>query len=100
MIAIKKQNDRFQFTDSKTGYPVIWGDDLSISYTLKTDDLNTWERPHDCTPYESRKGALFVSDEAGYVLKNEDLQTTVKMWYEGDILWLELSTALAKVKRL
>lgn len=93
MIHIKKSGNGLKFTDSESGYPVIWGDDISISYTLKTDDLNQWERPHDCTPYESRKGILTVADaDDGYCLKNEELETTAKLWYEGDILWLELST--------
>ena len=94
MIALKQENNTLRFTDSQTGYPVIWGDDLSISYTLKTDDVTRFVRPHDCTPYESREGMLTVSEkrENGYTLTNQDLKTVLTVTEDGEKLWLELTT--------
>ncbi len=94
MINVQNQNGKLRLTDTATGFPVLHGDDLSISYTLKTDDVTTWERPHECTPYESRVGALTVTDtlKNGYVLSNAELQTTLQVTWEDEILWMELST--------
>ncbi len=94
MIRIEQKGDRLRFTDSASGFPVLHGGDLSISYTLKSDDVAQWERPHACTPYESRMGELTVAaqTETGYVLSNASLQTDLQIIREAETLWLELST--------
>lgn len=94
MIRIEQTGESLRFTDAATGYPVLWGGDLSISYTLKTDDITAWERPHDCTPYESRTGSLTVTEktENGYILCNEELKTTLIVTSQKDLVWLELTT--------
>ncbi len=94
MICIERQNGKIKFTDGETGFPVIHGDGLSISYTLQTDDVTSWERPNEATPYESRRGELTVTDmlENGYLLSNTQLQTQLRITTEGELLWLELTT--------
>ncbi len=90
MIQTQRHGDHVKLIDGKTGYPVLHGDDLSISYTLKTDNVTAWERPHECTPYESRRGELkAVGDN---ILSNEELKTSLKITADGEILWLELTT--------
>lgn len=93
MITIDKCGNSLKFLDDSTGYPVIWGGDLSISYTLKSDDVTTWTRPHECTPYESRTGKLTVTEETenGYILSNPALNATLTVTREGERLWLELT---------
>ncbi len=93
MIEISKAGKTLKFTDGATGYPVIWGDEISMTYTLKTDDITVLPRPHDCTPYESRRGELTLCrEENGYVLSNEALKTTLTVTSEKDLVWLELAT--------
>lgn len=94
MLLVEKSGTTLRITDKKTGFPVIWGDPVSISYTLKTDDITTAPRPHDCTPYESRTGELTVTEqlENGFVLRNSQLKTALTVTWEGDLLWLELTT--------
>lgn len=94
MIDIKQENTTLRFTDGETGYPVIHGADLSISYTLKTDDVTQFERPHDCTHYESREGTLTLthSRENSWILTNEALQTTLTVTRDKALVWLTLST--------
>ena len=93
MIEISKTGNSVKFTDGVTGYPVIWGDEISLSYTLKSDDITRQPRPHDCTPYESRKGELTLCrEEAGWVLSNPALKTTLRITSQEDLVWLELST--------
>lgn len=94
MFQLKKSGKTLKITDQKTGYPVIHGGELSISYTLKTDDVTQFERPHDCTPYDSRTGSLTVTEmwENGYILSNRELQTTLTITREEDLLRLELTT--------
>lgn len=94
MIRLEQKGNQLLFWDSESGFPVIHGGEVSISYTLKSDDVTAWERPHDCTPYESRMGVLTVTEktETGYLLFNEALQTTLQITCDGEILWLELAT--------
>lgn len=94
MIDIKQEGNLLRFTDRETGYPVIWGDDISISYTLKSDDITKFPRNYDTTPYESRTGALTVAEqtENGYLLSNPDLQTTLTVTRDKEQVWLELTT--------
>ena len=94
MFQLKKSGKTLKITDQKTGYPVIHGGELSISYTLKTDDVTQFERPHDCTPYDSRTGSLTVTQtlENGYALSNTELPTTMTITREADLLRLELTT--------
>ncbi len=51
-------------------------DDLSVSYTLKTDDITVADKPQG-TPYVSRKGAF---DERGY---NAETQTSLNITEEN-----------------
>ena len=94
MILVERSGDTLKMTDGKSGFPVIWGDPISISYTLQTDDITTAPRPHDCTPYESRTGELTVTEERenGFVLTNAPLKTTLTVTREGELLWLEVTT--------
>ena len=94
MIELCKKEQTLQLTDSRTGWPVLHGDTFSISYTLKTDDVTRWERPHDCTPFESRTGALTLTEweENRFVLTNPQLETALTVTREGEVLWLELVT--------
>ena len=94
MIQISCQEGRLSLVDLKSGWPVLWGADLSITYTLKTDDITTQPRPHDCTPFESREGTLRVTarEDGCYTLSNEDLKTTLQVSEAGENILLELST--------
>ena len=94
MIGISIEHKTLRFTDEKTGWPVIWGGDLSITYTLKTDDIKSWERPHDCTPFESRMGVLELKEQTGqgYTLHNEQLKTCLQVTPVGENVLLELTT--------
>lgn len=94
MLQIAKCGSTVKITDGQTGYPVIHGGELTISYTLKTDDVTKFIRPHDCTPYESRVATLTVTEEweNGCILSNPDLQTTLTVTQDQEKLWLELTT--------
>ena len=94
MICIKENGTALRFTDSRTGWPVIHGGNLSISYTLKTDDVTKWERPHDCTPFDSRVGELVLTEAAEnrYVLSNSQLKTTLTVTGEAELVRLTLAT--------
>lgn len=94
MFRLEKCEKNLKITDANTGYPVLWGEELSISYTLKTDDVTTFVRPHECTPYNSRVGELTVTEvwENGYILSNPELKTVLTVTPDGDKLWLELTT--------
>ncbi len=94
MIQLKHSKNTLHLIDGATGYPVIWGGDFSISYTLKTDDVTAFERPHDCTPFESRVGALTVTEQTadGYILTNDSLQTRLTVSAREDGVLLDLTT--------
>lgn len=94
MIDIKQEGNTLRFTDKETGYPVIHGGDLSISYTLKSDDITKFPRNYDTTPYESRTGVLTVMEqtENGFTLSNQELKTNLTVTQERELLWLELTT--------
>ena len=60
-------------------------DDLSVSYTLKTDDITVADKPQG-TPYVSRKGAF---DERGY---NAETQTSLNITEENGGYFIEIKT--------
>lgn len=94
MICIKQENDRLSFVDGETGHPVLWGGDLSISYTLKNDDITSGERPHECTPYESRTAKLTVTrqEEHGYLLESAELKAKLTVLQTEEGIRLELKS--------
>ena len=93
-IKIKLEQNELHFYDDETGYPIFWGDRLSISYTLTTDDITQGERRNGCSPYESRMGEFshFQELQSGYFLENEELQTQLTINQKKDRLDFSLTT--------
>lgn len=90
-----KESVSYELIDSKTGLPVFFGDDISVSYTLEGDDI-TGARLSSSTPYESRRGDLSFKErtENGYILHNPTLLTELQLTFEEDRVFFTLSTAL------
>lgn len=81
----------YDFIDLKTNSPIFWGDEISISYTLKCDNIRGG-RIATNTPYESRRGNLLMEKETehGFVLANKSLKTKLSVEIKNDIMYLDL----------
>lgn len=95
---IINHSKRVELFDDLTNKPIFFGDDLSISYTLSSDDIKC-SRLNTTTPYESRRGTLYYKEdkENGYVLHNPNLLTTLDVTLEDNVIYLDLETELAEL---
>ncbi len=67
---------------------IINGDEISVCYTLKTDDITTGKKP-SCTPYQDRKDNLVFDNGA---LFGKNTNSTLKVREQENGLIFELST--------
>ncbi len=89
-------NDELKFYDVKTHIPIMC-DDLSFSFTYKTDDITKGIRELDTTPYISRKGLFNIvkkdfSNSNNYTLLGEDEKTKLHVEQKADFITFNLTT--------
>lgn len=88
-----KERKEYEIVDPILGEPIFYGDSISVSITLNTDDIR-YTRLNTTTPYESRRANLsFKCDkEDGYILHNEELMITLDVTFKENIIYLDLET--------
>ncbi len=93
---LKETKENISVTDGETNFPVF--SNVSVSYTLQSDDITKGKREYDTTPYESR-GEFFTQistfGENSFVLKDEREENTLIMEEKENILYLTLQTKRA-----
>lgn len=95
MINLKIENGILQFYDEKTHCRILDGTALSVSYTLKTDDITKGERPHEQTPYESREGCFnkIIQTENGFRLISEEVGAACEIVQKDGNIEITLTTS-------
>ncbi len=87
-----EKNGKLSLVDNE-GRSLLFGDELSISYTLAEDDIRG-SRLSATTPYESRRGELSLQKkiENGYVFSNRSLQTELAISLVDGVAYVDLRT--------
>lgn len=87
-IDMESKDGKLIFRDNETGFPVFAGDDISLSYTLVSDDITIGERSSEVTPYDSRK-IMFSRIEKtrdGFRLSDDSDKNSLSVSASGDVL--------------